>query len=281
MLVDESQITETSVVDKQITTERRTEARKLSELVKLIFFTPFSRKLRYLYTGLSTRSDVFILGNHKEEKFRYGDPEQSLGFVHLKPGSIHNTICNWFNTLDVNTQRYEVIDLIATGSFLNKCKWDMSKISTTRNLQNQLVLGLDTGETEIVSDVIETYFMFEKIRNLTNTYIEALLDKTTPVYTYPFRGDDTARVYKLLIPFEIKNNPTIKKHFRVIITRGVDWLTVKDLPPTTEPNSVALRFWSPTDTSSVYYYMHVYESNTLILAETRCNFFLLPRITTE
>lgn len=251
--------------------KRRAEAKLLAERVKRVFYTPFSRMMRFLYTGMSSRPDVLMVGTNQERNFRYGDPDQGLGFVHLKPGDLRDALTEWFAQLGINSTRCEVVNLLQIGAVLNRCKWEMSKLTMSRDAQDCLILTEEDGVSTSVSEPIDSYFMFEKIRQLTQAYQDALVDKIYSVIDHPHRGDDEARMCRVVVMLD----PT--RHVRVLLTRGLDWLTVKSIPFEAATDFLGLRLWSQDTTS--YTYLHTLDTMELILGVTRCNFFLIPRAT--
>ncbi len=265
--------TEKKAIDKVI----NSQAKLLAETVKQIFFSPFVRMMRFIYTGITDFPDVFVLGTDKEDKFRYGKPDQGLALVHLKQGNRKLIITEFFTKLDIGNNRHEVVNLSQLGTLLTKCKWNIAAVTTHRDKLDRLVLTLATGETDIIAEPVQTYFVFQKIKYLIQSYISALLTKSQLSYIYPYSGDDNTKLTKIVIDSaelsKVGFTTLPVGYIRVMITRGLDWLQTKDIIKTNPNSSVGLRFWCPSGSS--LFYMHVCENDEFVIATTRCNFFLI------
>ena len=120
-------------VDEQTLLARQVakDNKELEAYVKTYFSRPFSRSLRYIYTGVLPSVETFVLGTTLDEDLNYRDGNQVIGFVALKNTEKSQTFLSWLSNFKLPLQMPGVFYLENLILLCNKVKWDQTKIEIT------------------------------------------------------------------------------------------------------------------------------------------------------
>ena len=260
--------------------------KKLEQLIKRVFMTPFARRMRYLILIPTLQSNLFVLCSDKEDDQNYGSPSMSLGFVIIDNPEDLEMVANWLNGLSLSPNELALLDILSLSSACAKAKWKRESLVVERaGVEKELRVIVKKPDTDEVIDEITplnpftSLFPAIQLERLVNIYLKRINDVTS-CYRYPYAVRDKENVFRIQIPRAKFANTELGQRFgsdiNMLSIRGLDLIDARDFPEgSPDLKYCGYLFWSPENTR-VALYMHTMETDRFTVMATRCNVFLTP-----
>lgn len=289
-------------------------AKSVGGPVQDLLLRPFIRRMKFLYTGVLDRDDVFVLGTMDERDFKQTDTAYAIAVVHVSDPALKDSLHAWLRSFHVDPTTPGVVQITTIASAMNKVKWDITKVPLLVRGDGLILLGTEVPEDEeeeeampatpylvdeeekeeeeeddikklmkiLVYHPITSYYNYSKVQAMAQDYCAIFIDKTTPSHFEPVVAHDTLHTVRVMLDADaMAASPVGSVHpyrLRTILTRGLDLINTKHLvgPKKPEPTAIGLRIWRLS--GSTLGFGHCYERDGLTLAAIRFNASIVPKM---
>lgn len=211
------------------------EEKLMEQAVKLVFFSPTSRRQPFLYRGFIADYNYYTVGSAPEKEMVFANPNQSIGVIEITDPDIKRKIDLWLMAFGVTTSELEVVLMAAMASISSKAKWDLSKIELRPQPDGAVnaIIPEDPTTECLVRAPMESIFTLNVLVEM-RAHVLSMLKSPQACFVYPYRQDDPdATIIRFRIAQEAYANSPIAKVFsgdiQGILTRGVDIYDVRSL----------------------------------------------------
>lgn len=250
------------------------------------------RKHRFLYTGLLERDDVLVMGNYREDKFSFGDPEQTVGVLHLKDDSLKESVHLLLSKFGfkLTQQPMQIIHLTTLLSALEGVKWDADMLPATVHKDGSTTVFYRDQDV-LVAEPVEEFYTYATLVSRVSSFLVTVPNDTAGSLVIPFTKDDepdeSVRTITILHE-QVKGTPLEKRiptTAKFIITKGIEWLSVKAFLKEKESEkdrkepfdyTYGLRLWAPEDTGREFRLGGYFTCDEFTLLSARMNVFVVP-----
>lgn len=253
------------------------------EIIQNTLMRIHDRRMRYLYTGMFDQDDVLVLGTHREDEFKFGNPEQSIALMNITHEETKDLIIKFLSLFGVTVNKLPmlVVGLADLVSFSNKLKWDLST-TTLREDDNGAITAVSGEHSVDVAIPVDSHYTYVRLCSQISILRDALLgDKHEMIYI-PLDPDDVVPIRRIILNPDVFVKTSLEKMvkypLKFLISRGRDLLTPKKLIEKSEAGSYTygLHVWSPS--GAEFCYAGYFRNENFTVLSGRLNMFILqPR----
>ncbi len=225
--------------------------KKTGEQLQNILARLHLRKLRHLYTSAEPTYEFLFLGSDIEEDFRYGDPSQCIGVVHLKDPVLIDLTREFFTSYNLNpfldspAYHIEVTDML---SVLNKNKWDPTTVSTEINASHQYIANDKLIAFPVASEFVRMKLLASYLK------LKYAVLGMSPHHDVKIDVPDVkmAPQHIKLKKEEFKDTALeefVENDLKYVITPGVEYLQPRQIIQNLTQYNYGIRVWSDDDKS--------------------------------
>lgn len=265
----------------------KTNELQRGEIVKDYLLRPFMRRQTYLYTGLSTGPDCYVLGSvnnwtPKDRKAEYEtrDPNQSVALVIPRCAIVVAELRRWLqefqHQFNIPTDVPGAINLTMLAGYYTKTGWLCSDAVLPFSWNMDGVLrgpdrALKGGETRYDTVYTPTFsqYFYATIETFAQNAMNAAIRGDRPVCRYSVNPSPTENLLDVIVPhadLQTVFGETYPGLIRVALTKGVDAVSAQHLTGRKKdpdiPTFHGVVLWRRTADAFGLDYGHLYDSPT-------------------
>lgn len=245
--------------------------KKVHDLVQKIFLRPYARRMKYIYTGMLTTKDIYVLGNRDEESYKFAEHNQAMGLVKITDAETLKYIEDWFAASIIPFfTKAGVLDIVQLSTLVKKYNYRMQDVPFQQDMWGRVYVVTEANTPVYVYVPFILFFIFDIYRTMALHYNTVFFEHQKP-YGDVTVSDEIKTNYKRIYVDrqDMVTYPGLGTMypgtFKTVLTKGLDFIVAKHVDIQTAL-FYGLRIWHLSGNGVSYGFMHKTDTYTCVAA---------------